>query len=184
MSLGVGLRWWTGYEAAPGVVAPAPVVRPADNRLGLALDRPTLLVFVHPYCPCSPSSVAALKSLIERAPRDGPNHLDVRVVIVAAPGLPPGWEKAAVVRAVAGLDVKTYVDDGAVAAEYSASTSGEALFYDAAGALRFQGGLTPRRGHAEAGPGVEAVLALLNGCVPAVSVAPVYGCPLADQRNE
>jgi len=67
------------------------------------------------------------------------------------------------------------------------------LLYDAAGALRFSGGITAARGHEGDSMGAAAILSLLSAASPAVTAAlapearqtalraaPVFGCPLEE----
>ena len=68
--------------------------------------------------------------------------------------------------------------DGAAAAVFGAATSGHVLFYDAAGALRFSGGITAARGHQGPSAGGEAILTAMRGGEPGRERALTFGCSL------
>ena len=54
------------------------------------------------------------------------------------------------------------------------------VLLDAAGAIRFQGGITLARGHRGRAPAQDAILAALAGRAAAIPAAPVFGCALQD----
>jgi hypothetical protein len=69
-------------------------------------------------------------------------------------------------------------EDGVLAKQFGASTSGHVLLYHADGRLLFSGGITNARGHAGSSAGLEAILSLLNRGTAEQADAPVFGCPL------
>src|SRR5688572_2004456 len=72
----IGLLWATTvvggfgallrYKGTAGDGGAPPATWPPPARLALDGDRPTLLLFVHPRCPCSRASVAELGRLLQR----------------------------------------------------------------------------------------------------------------------
>jgi len=68
--------------------------------------------------------------------------------------------------------------EGREAARFDVQTSGQALLYDASGALRFQGGITPARGHEGDSVGRKAILDVIDGSEPATKAAAVFGCEI------
>jgi hypothetical protein len=165
------------FDAAPGPAATAPVEWPDASRVTRTSGRPTLVVFLHPRCPCSNATIAELDRLLARR-RD---RCDLRVLEVAPPGAPDGWTRTpgrARAAAVPGARVEDDVD-GLEARRFGATTSGDVRLYDGAGRLRFAGGVTASRGHEGGAPGLSALAAVLDGDVSARrSTAPVFGCPL------
>lgn len=162
-------------DAVPAPEDDAPERWPAESRLRPAEDRPSLLVFLHPRCPCSRATAAQLERLLAGRTE----RVSARAVLATWPG--DGAADAGGLRtrleSVTGLEV---VEDpeGVEAARFGATASGAALFYDATGRLRFRGGLTPTRGHVGPSAGADAVEALLCGRGPSVAAAPVFGCGL------
>ena len=69
-------------------------------------------------------------------------------------------------------------DGGAEARAFGVETSGQTLLYDAAGKLRFNGGITGSRGHAGDNAGRKALVALIGETAPDRNGASVFGCPL------
>ncbi len=69
-------------------------------------------------------------------------------------------------------------DEGVVAGRFGAVTSGQVVFYDGSGLLRFSGGITSARGHAGENPGRTALVSLLNETGPATDRTNVFGCSL------
>lgn len=140
------------------------------------LARPTLVVAVHPYCPCSRATLSGVEA---HAP-----DLDIVLVISgpAAAGLsaPPSWLSSWAGR----CDARVRFDvDGALATSLGALTSGHAVLYRRDGSLVFSGGLTPARGHAGPCPGIAAIRSLARGRTwKGAATAPVFGCPIFDAQ--
>lgn len=176
---GAALIHATARDATPGDPG-APAARwPGDGLVTRDPARPTLVVTIHPRCPCTPATLEALGALLERAPVRPSLWLLVVRPAGAAPGFEdgPGLERARRLPAARVLiDV-----DGAEAARLGARTSGHVLLLDAQGALAFSGGITPGRGHHGPSGGAEALAALLRG-ERADLAPPVFGCPLAGAR--
>jgi hypothetical protein len=172
-----GLLTLTAYDTAPGIAATPPSVWPADSRLARDGGRSTLVLVLHPHCPCSRASVDELARLM---PAFG-DRVRVHVLMVAPDGTPAGWSDGDLAAAVAALPgVETTVDAGAIeAARFGAVTSGQTYLFDLDGTLRFSGGITPARGHHGDSAGRAAVLAALTSdALPDASSASVFGCAL------
>lgn len=165
-----------GYVSAPGAPG-TPVSRwPEDSRIRRHPNRPTLVVFLHPRCPCSTATVAELSQIVSRSR----GRLAVRAAFFRPQGAAAGWERTAlwsqaeeVVGAAPMAD-----EDGREARRFGAETSGQAILYDAYGRLLFHGGLTPGRGHQGDNPGRRAVLERLLFGARGQAAAPVFGCSL------
>jgi hypothetical protein len=175
-AVGVGLWFLWAYENRPGVAAHPPVQWPAESRLDLAADRPTLLMLVHPRCSCSRASIGELAVLMAQAPMRPQTY-----VLFLKPGqFPHDWEKSPLWHSAASIPNVTVVrdDDGLEAARFGAATSGQTMLYDANGRLLFSGGITGSRGHAGDNAGRAAILALLRRETSGRSDSFVFGCPL------
>ena len=188
IGMGLGLTAWAmacvggltalaRYQATAGVAAPAGDW-PAGSRLRLAGGGDTLLVFVHPKCPCSRATLENLAVLLAHCP---PGRVTATVLLVRPADAPDGWDRTDLATAAAGIPgVTTAVDvGGREAAAFGAATSGQAVLFDPAGRLVFRGGLTPGRGHAGDNAGSDAVRAAAAGDAPDVTATPVFGCPLS-----
>lgn len=150
---------------------------PAASGLPTRPGQPTVVALLHPECPCSRATVTELAAM--RAQAASPFVLDVVLV-----GRVVDRQGAAMQAAVASLGDVHVRDDpaGVEAARFGARTSGLVLVYDAAGALRWAGGITRARGHEGANAGRDAALAAIAGARPDVAEHPVFGCALAGAR--
>jgi hypothetical protein len=167
------------YTATPGRAGDAPASWPAGSHLPLAADRPMLLMFLHPRCPCSRASVDELEVLLSNCE----GRLAATVVFQDADGTAAEfalWQRAAAVH-----DVTVVSDGGSERRLFGSHTSGETLLFAADGRLLFRGGITAGRGHRGDNPGRDAVEALVLNPALAADIAspqgPVYGCPLATE---
>jgi hypothetical protein len=168
------------YSEAPGIATHVPKLWPADSILARDARRPTLIMFLHPRCPCSRASVGELERLLARV--DG--RLDVSVAFVEPPHAGAGWEETDLIRRVRSLQgVRFYMDkDGTEARLFGAETSGQTLLYEPSGKLRFQGGITPGRGHAGDNPGRSALEDLVLRGRANSNDTPVFGCALFETQ--
>lgn len=175
--VGVGFYLTLDYAYAAGPVGPSDPSWPAASELRPDREGCTLLIFLHPDCPCSRATLAAVAALRSR---DADRGLAAVAVLCLPDGFSGAGAQGAIARAVAaqaGLGV--FRDAGAVETRrFGARTSGEALLFDRFGQLRFRGGLTPARGHEGACLGLDAVRAVLRGEAPERAAAPVFGCAL------
>lgn len=147
---------------------------PLPRQDGLA----TLVMAVHPCCPCTRASVDQLERLLLRSPRP----VKATALVFAAPGLEEdriGNELEQRIAAIPGLAIVADAD-GRIADALGLTTSGATALYDGDGRLRFLGGLTSARGSSVPGLGVEAVLAVLGGSGVPDRTMPVFGCSLRE----
>ena len=147
-----------------------------------ALDpsRPTLIMLVHPQCPCSRASLTELNRLAALCP----SKANLWVLFLRPAGCPEAFADTDLRRqaqAIPGVSVATD-DNGDAAKRLGAATSGETLLYAPDGRLLFHGGLTGSRGHEGDNPGLSAALARLRGEASPAAM-PVYGCPLTTDRT-
>ena len=152
---------------------------PAESRLQFNRERPTLLMFVHPRCPCSRASLAELERVLAKS-----DDADARLVLVKPEGAPADWEQSFLAERAARLPGVTVLRDqrGAEAEMFGALASGQTFLYDTSGQLIFRGGLTAGRGHFGESASSDKLLSLLTHRGTARQVAPVYGCPLQNDE--
>jgi hypothetical protein len=176
LATGLGLRFVFAYENSPGTVGGIPELWPAESRVELATDLPTLVMMVHPHCPCSRASISELRLLLSQVQ----GRVNANVLFVRPPGVPENWEIAELWASVARMPgVKLSVDhDGVEARRFGSSTSGQVMLYNAQGKLLFSGGITASRGHSGDNDGRTAIVALLTQGQAATDETPVFGCQL------
>jgi hypothetical protein len=181
LAVGIGLTWMLRYEFTPAATVQAPHRWPADSSLARLTTGPTLLMFVHPRCPCSRASIEQLGRVVSASSAP----LRLFVVVLRPERMPAGWERTDLWQAAAAIPGAQVVADvgGAEALRFAARASGETRCYDASGRLIFHGGITASRGHGGDNPGQAALAALLVGTASSITSTPVFGCALHDERD-
>ena len=164
------------YDSTPAAVVNSPDCWPEDCLVSRDSNRPTLVVFVHPKCPCTRATIHELGKLLAHH-RD---RLALRAIILHPDGTPDGWAQTDLVAQVNALaDVEVITDFGGICSQqFRTSTSGECLLYDTSGRLRFHGGITRFRGHQGPSIGQDAISAVLTNTPVSTTTAPVFGCAL------
>jgi len=181
---GMGFLW--RYKSIPGPAAVAPLAWPQVSRLPVVADKPTLVLFVHPECPCTRASLSELRELLSVYA----GRVTVCVATLHLEDPPPGWDEEEVQDSVASLSGTTRFDDtqGREARLFGATTSGHAFLFGRDGRLLFSGGITAARGHAGHNPCEQiledALAAELGGRrSDEVAHAPVFGCALFEAET-
>lgn len=173
------LMWLTRYAGLPGSPGLPPARWPEQSRVVRATNMHTLLVFMHPRCPCSRATLGELDVLLAQC-RGG-----LRTIIIFAKpdGTADDWANTDLWRTAESMrGTETFLDHGgAEARRFQAETSGDARLYDKEGQLVFHGGLTLARGHSGDNIGRSTVVALVRGTGTTEGSAPVFGCPIFDE---
>jgi hypothetical protein len=172
---GFTLLW--KYKSTPAEADHRPPERwPAASRIARSPGRPTLVMFVHPHCPCTRASVAELGRLMMRLG----DKVSARVRVLRPAEAAADWDHTAVwERAAAAPGVEVERDeDGREAALFHAAASGQTLLYDAGGRLLFNGGLTASRGHEGVSFGQRRILSFVQTGAADRADSPVFGCSL------
>ncbi len=175
----IGIGAMLDFELTPARATKAITDWPARTSLKLDPYRPTLVMFIHPHCPCSRASLAELSALATKC--DGQANL--QVVFVKPDDFEADWEKTDLLGSAAAIPGVTVAIDsnGAEAARFGATTSGETMLFDLDGRRLFHGGITVSRGHQGDNPGLTAIAALVGSGRASIDAAPVYGCSLFNQ---
>lgn len=165
--LACGFASLIAYSQTPGATASPPSKRNTTLRTW------ELVLGIHPKCPCSWASISELQRLLRRT--EGSLAC---TILVYVPNGETDFAETQMVRTASALrDCEIVLDsDGKLAEEVGILTSGGCVLYDANGILRFQGGITPSRGHEGGNVGTQAILSLVRGDEPAVKSSAVYGC--------
>ncbi|MDZ4818548.1 MAG: RedB protein [Planctomycetota bacterium] len=166
------------YALTPGIPSGPLPQWPAESKLRLSTEAPTLLVFVHPHCPCSRATLHELALTLASCPA----KIETQVVFYRPVGFGPGWEKTSLWRKAEDIPgVKVVIDqDGAELKIFSVTTSGQVLLYDRSGKLQYNGGITAARGHEGQNAGRDAIISVINGSEMCPTASPVFGCPLSE----
>lgn len=169
------------YEAAAGAPANPPNHWPAETRAIRRSGLPSLVLLIHPHCPCTRATIGELAKLMT----DCSGKLTATVLVLHPAGMPAGWEKTGLWSSAAAIPGVTVLsdDDGAESRRFAAATSGQALLYSPDGRLLFSGGITESRGHSGDNAGRSAITSIVLGGgahLAAPARTPVYGCPLFD----
>jgi hypothetical protein len=179
LAAAVGVCLSMEYASAPSATADAQSLWPAESTIRRSTTAPTLLVFLHPKCPCSRATLAELRVLLSKCVE----RPQLRIVVVRPSGAPVGWERgelwdmaAAIPGAIVSVD-----PDCREADRFHARTSGEVLLYGAQGALAYHGGLTWARGHEGESVGRDSLESIINSGRADNVQTPVYGCALKNE---
>jgi hypothetical protein len=167
------------YSGTPAKTDPPPAHWPDAARVARVSGQPTLVLFLHPQCPCSLATVGELERMMAHCPAG----VSVHAVFLRPEGMSESWVESDLWRKAAAIPGVTVSQDegGKEARLFHAGTSGEALVYDGKGVLAFHGGITVARGHSGDNAGSDAVLALLRQETAGQLTTSVFGCAL---RNE
>lgn len=163
------------YEFWPGVASTA-VKWPEGAAAVRASDRPTLVVFAHPQCPCTRATIAELELVMGQCS----DRIAARVFFFKPGGVSSDWAKTDLwqaAEAISGVSVVADVD-GIEARRFGSVTSGQALLFSADGRLIFSGGITAARGHVGDNDGRSAVVSLAQSGSAERAATPVFGCSL------
>jgi len=164
-------------QMTPGAAGQSPSRQwPAAAQLRRDAGRLTLVMFLHPQCPCSRATLNELAVVMSRAGGD----LDARVLMVLPRSAPDGFAQSDLMRQAAAIPgVRVGIDkDAHDARAFGAATSGDVSVFSSAGDLVFKGGITDGRGHEGDNAGLDAVLDIVFGRKPLIDRSPVFGCPL------
>jgi hypothetical protein len=170
------------YENAPARARQTVSSWPVDSQITHQQNRTTLVMFLHPYCPCSRASVEELNRLLGQCQ----NPVFANVLFIRPNGVSDDWANShlrKVAESIPGVHVALDAD-GKEARRFGAESSGYVVLYSPRGELLFSGGITGSRGHAGQNPGEDAVIALVNGDSLPLTHAQVYGCDLFDPQGD
>lgn len=191
MLVGAGLVLLMIYGNRPGDRGFVPTTWPQHSDLPRTEARSTLLVFAHPKCPCTRATIDELAWIMTRCG----DSVDCRVLFLQPAGHDFEWSHTDSWRTastIPGVQVMADVKCRA-AGVFGARTSGHVMLYDGRGRLRFEGGITPSRGHRGGNRGRERVVSLLSSDIAASALSAgrrgsefdaradstcVFGCPL------
>ncbi len=163
-------------QLTPGAAGSSPDEFPAAARLLRSPSMPTLVVFLHPYCPCSRATLHELNAVFAQVREPVAQNL-----IFAIPEKLPGdWKTGGLWQAARHISGARVLEDkgGREARLFGAHTSGDCYLYSAQGRLLYHGGVTGMRGHEGSNRGEDALVSFINTGHADTTSAPVFGCSL------
>jgi hypothetical protein len=170
-----------GWERDVPQGAGPPVQWPEDSRLSRDRSGDSLLLFVHPHCPCTQATIVELERLLTSLQGNGRlDRLELWVVAAIPQRAPMEWTFTSLIeRSLRLPKAKLYLDYGGIeASRFAALTSGTVMLYAPGGRSRYSGGVTAARGHVGANAGIRALARLLTGESGSMSAVPALGCRL------
>lgn len=176
-----GLLALVRYGAMPGASSSAPTHWPVDAKIERATNRSTLVMFAHPRCPCTRSSLGELEKIMAHCQ----GTVSCRVVFLKPSKSADSWTQTDLWSTASSIpETSVSADvDGEEARRFGAVTSGQCLLYNSHGDLLFSGGVTAARGHSGDNVGRDSIESYLTGKHAFAVTTPVYGCPIVRDRN-
>jgi hypothetical protein len=164
------------HAKKPGQQGETPAKWPLSSGIVPNSTGATLLVFVHPYCPCARTTLGELAAIMATC-RD---RVMAYVLFVVPADENPNWPQNELCRTAGAIPgVRAAVDAKAMeATRFGARTSGHTLLFNEHGVCLFAGGITVSRGHAGDNIGRQTIVSYLTKGNPETHRAPTFGCPL------
>jgi hypothetical protein len=159
----------------PAAEWPLEAVLPRDEQ------RPTMVLFMHPKCPCTQASLAELEHILPlQSGRNGAPSVNLLVVATVPSDGPPDWLTTSTIQRAEQVSARTvFIDRGGKEAQrFGATTSGTLMWFASDGRLRFAGGITAGRGHEGDNAGRRCVEGLMRGNRNEEVAWPAFGCRL------
>ena len=160
---------------------------PTESSLDLCAERSSLLLFVHPRCPCTRATIRELERVL-RGPDLTVEERPKLIVIVSLP-LEAGedWLESDTVRQALDLpNATSFLDFGGVESErFGAVASGTVMLYSNGGQQLYAGGVTASRGHEGENLGTTQLRNCIHDpSVPSKLSIPAFGCRLCRPLGE
>jgi hypothetical protein len=149
---------------------------PVESHLPIKPGCISVVLFLHPRCPCSSATLSELCRILARTPAG----CTITIAFFAPTSEPEEWRDTALRRRAASLGGVRIVDDidAREATLFGAVNSGHVVVFGPDGALRFSGGITASRGHEGDNMGEDCVLASMFGQRPVALTTPTFGCEI------
>lgn len=169
------------YSNSPGRAGSPPQYWPKASRIWHSPGKPTLVMFVHPRCPCSRASLGELALLMARCH----DRVNAHVCFIQPAETATEWTQTGLWREAGQIPgVETRRDkDGCETKLFNVETSGDTVVYSANGDLLFHGGITISRGHAGDNPGRTAIQDILYNDHGGFVQTPAFGCSLFEPSS-
>jgi hypothetical protein len=159
---------------------------PNDSKLPRQANHSTLVLFLHPKCPCSRASLSEIERLFTSIDGPAKTRPDFVVNVTVPQTASEDWLQTATLERVKAIaDARIYVDWGGVeAAKFGATTSGFVMLFGENGSRQYAGGVTESRGHEGDNAGRNSLARILCHEIEMVEGIPAFGCRLCLPENE
>ena len=174
--VGLGMKMLLDYSCFPGISGNPPEKWITHSQMHLSPELPTLILFVHPHCPCSRASIGEFSKIITRCK----DRLNAYVIFFKPELFPVKWVETDLWHTAKDIPgVKVICDNGGVEIRlFRALTSGHTLLYNTNGDLVFSGGITRARGHFGDNLGRNTIISFINKGTIHTKKTPTFGCLL------
>lgn len=178
-----GMVYLMKYESTPAAEnLPYPAIFPAESHIEQDAQRPTLLFFAHPKCPCTRASLRELSRLITSV--NGELQIYVIFIGFKDEDEDESWTQTDLRASAEAIpNVRVLIDrEERETVIFNAQASGLVLLYDRDGNLRFNGGITAARGSEGDSVGSQALFEIVAQESDKTAQTPVFGCPLHNKN--
>ena len=174
----LGMSGMLAHRYASGAIA-INSAWPLQSKLSLHPSERTLLVFLHPQCPCAAATVEEISRMLAKAGQQA----DLQLVVFRPENQSQEWSETPTIQRAQLLGASRCWDDvnGRIASQFHVSTSGQVLLFETDGRLLFNGGVTDSRGHQGDNPNADALIQLLmqsSQNMQQTVVRDVFGCEI------
>ncbi|MBN22135.1 MAG: hypothetical protein CL678_12715 [Bdellovibrionaceae bacterium] len=170
------------YENTPGLPGEPPKNWPKASSVKLSAKTPTLLMFLHPRCPCSEASIEELARLY--------SHIKEKVkstlIFYKPQKFNHDWVKSDLWDNAHRIPNATVTIDSEnkMINLFNPKTSGQVYLYNKEGTLIYSGGITGGRGHAGDNLGSKIIREYILNNKIIKQEAFVFGCSLFHEGQE
>lgn len=180
-----GLTALGHYQGVEGAQGPPPSALPEIPGVQGDGERFSLLIAIHPHCPCTQATAGELERLLGEISRRGGVLPQIFALVYRPAYMDTPWTETTLRDRLRAIEQVTLVDDpdGRHGASIGALTSGHTVLFDAGGHPVYRGGLTASRGHEGDNIGKLAVINHLLHRAGARDQHAVYGCELTEDRG-
>lgn len=153
---------------------------PLNANLSLDSQKPTMVLAVHPKCPCTVATCRELARLLLRA------HRPVKIyALVFTPSPNPDgeeWFNSPTMSDLKRVPLLEMIKDenGELAQSFGMSTSGDIRLYSSNRHLLFAGGITASRAHEGECAATDKLFSRIRGESSQYFEYPVFGCPITE----
>jgi hypothetical protein len=153
---------------------------PAGSQLPRQPNHSTLLLFLHPKCPCSRASLGELDRLFASVEGRADDTLDFVVDATIPAECGDDWLNSDILQHAKQIaNAQIHFDRGGVeATAFGATTSGFVMLFDENGSRQFAGGVTESRGHEGESAGGYSLRRILCHEIESAENTPTFGCRL------
>ena len=166
------------YSNRPGESGDVPerILKLNELENALSPSAPTLLLFLHPHCPCTKATIKNLDSVLNTSP----DTVNFYAVAFCPLDETEQWVQSPIMNTlIEDLDAKVIIDHGSeISSAFGIKCSGHILLYSDRGELQFDGGITSSRGHEGYCLPQNDLQKILSNDAEQPVHWPVFGCPL------